>query len=155
MTDLASYVPFVEDALSKALRNIETDADHQGGYFCIINPLTTGNTPTLVIGVGLFPALRAERRFRLAIEKATRLQSNPVHVSSEQSKCDKKEHFGGAIRTDKGLIFSFSGLPRGIDDEAVCLLTAERLGQISKETIGYIVALSNNDVYHRTRDVRI
>ncbi len=148
---LHCWVPFVQTALSEVLEHIEADGAHRGGFFCSVDTALTLNVPTLVIRVGNFPRDRAERRFRLSIEKPTRLLANPTHISSEQSRCDEKEQFGGAIRTSAGMAFSFSGLPRGIDDEAVCLLTAERTGQILPELIERIVAISNNDVYRRIR----
>lgn len=154
MNWLPSLLPFVQVAITDVLEVIEADEDHHGGYFTAIDSYISMNVPTLTAAVGYFPRERAERRFQLSIEKPTRLLRYPTHVSSHQSKCQEKEQFGGAIRTTNGMIFSFSGLPRGIDDEAVCLLAAERTGQIDVVMIEAIISASDNIVYRQVSKTR-
>lgn len=138
-----SLVNLAHRALNETLEHTEADEEHRGGFLCILTPGMPA--PDLVTWIGECPWHRAERRFRLSQEKATRLAAHPDHFSSWQSRNPDKDQWGGAIRT-RGPIVSFSGLPEKAD-EAICLATAWRCGLIDTVTIDELVKVSDNEVY--------
>ncbi len=101
----------------------------RGGCFCMMDA-KTGQIVLLTL-VGWVPEEKKLKYFLLAQEKAKRLFAHPQHLTSEESKNDGLEQYGGAIRGRK-FIYSFSGLP-AIGDSLISLKIAmgveRRLGQ--------------------------
>ena len=111
------------------------DSEHKGGHACskLISTSPIGNVPPDSCSHIYAP------------EKADRLASHSIHISSWQSR-DLNEHkYGGAIRVGEfgELILSFSGLPEHAD-EALVLMVASDLLWTTREEVRAIVALSDN-----------
>lgn len=82
-----------------------------------------------------------------ATEKAARLARYPDHVSSWQSRDEKNDKWGGAIRArHSDIIFSFSGLPWEAD-EALVLMLAVRVNVATTLQAAEIAQISGNSFY--------
>lgn len=76
-------------------------------------------------------------------EKAERLLRHPEHMLSWQSREPKEGRWGGAVRLQSGIIFSFSGFPELVD-EAFCAALAFILGWAPYEEMLATLRISNN-----------
>lgn len=93
--------------------------DRAGGYVSLFDFFDP--SPLLVLKVGTFEFSepeRAEDCFKYSQEKGIRLQDNPDHVSSWQSRDFDRKKYGGAVRGN-GVILSFSGCPEKHDELAM------------------------------------
>ena len=93
--------------------------------YCTVIDAVDGRV-ILSFQVGNCPPEKVEKYYALSHEKAQRLRihaSAHGHVSSWQSQNEAENKFAGAISTGS-LVFSFSGLPFGLADEAIMLLAA-------------------------------
>ena len=83
----------------------------------------------LLTFVGSVPEEKKAKYFAFAQEKAKRLFGHPEHLTSEESKNDDLQQYGGAIR-GRRYIYSFSGLPANGDSlvSRKIATTVERLG---------------------------
>ncbi|MFH0874169.1 MAG: hypothetical protein V1846_05025 [Candidatus Komeilibacteria bacterium] len=68
----------------------------------------------LVYGIGDVWEDKLPKYLFYSTEKSARLLTHPDHVSSWQSRRPRFDEYGGAIRTEKGLL-SFSGLREDLD----------------------------------------
>jgi hypothetical protein len=117
--------------------------ERKGGCFCIAD-IQTGQ-PYLVVSIGKVAEEKLGKYFLLCQEKARRLAEHPEHLSSWQSRDERMDRFGGAIRT-KRYILSFSGLPQKLD-EASMLAVAGRFGLMNRGEIEAIAAVSENEYW--------
>lgn len=85
--------------------------------------------PFLHRGVGTTLADRAPKYQSYSLEKAQRLHRNPDHQTSWESRDEKLECYGGAIRANNELIVSFSGFSEQWD-EAISLFVAIQVGHL-------------------------
>jgi hypothetical protein len=98
--------------------------------------------------VGECPPEKVERYCTLSNEKAQRLRSflSRGDVSSWQSLDEKADKFAGAISTGS-IIFSFSGLPFGLADEAIVLLAAVWCNFMSAEAAIEVAQITGNKYF--------
>lgn len=113
----------------------EDDRWREGGWIHISDPKGEVIAYERIGAVG-GPDKKVKYR-KLAAEKAMRLREHPEHVTSWQSRDPDHDRWGGAIRTNDGWVFSFSGLPE-LWDEAlltgiVCIYEPENY-QYLKDT---------------------
>jgi hypothetical protein len=102
----------------------------------------------LVAQIGECPDNKAEKYMTLSLEKGGRLYwcrscGFKNHLSSWQSRNEKRMKYGGAICAGP-FILSFSGLPE-LADEAVMLRLAVELNLISLRTAYRIAKISDNN----------
>jgi hypothetical protein len=113
----------------------------RGGYFCLAD---NAGRPLLVMPVGEIEE-GAEKYLRSAQEMAHRLGYFKEHLSSWQSRSQKNEMYGGAVRIGTALagsfIFSFSGLPEEWD-EVLSLAIALRFFSNNEEVAEAAVAIA-------------
>lgn len=115
--------------------------ERKGGYLCIMEESVS--VPLILARVGEIASDgKSAKYFGLAGEKAKRLWLIHAHSSSWQSRDEKSEQYGGAIRVN-GWIFSFSGLTESAD-EALSLALAYVLGLAEKSEISKIGRISSN-----------
>ena len=131
-----------KDALKTAIK-LSGDPTRNGGYLCVSAP--TG----LVLAIALIGDVpkheKAVKYIAFCQEKNWRLFLNPSHVSSFESRNEKMDMYGGAIRTND-FNLSFSGLQDDRLDEALVLEVACRNPSIrfSMMTYAKIIRASNN-----------
>ncbi|MFA6340729.1 MAG: hypothetical protein WCX27_00610 [Candidatus Paceibacterota bacterium] len=98
----------------------------------------------LVRRIGHIPGGKEEKYLRFSLEKGERLFKNRDHNSSWQSRDDKKEHYGGAIRVVRGIPLSFSGLSEH-GDETILLVPSVMLNLLTAKEAKWISGFSNNN----------
>lgn len=144
---LATFVPGVlataHKVLSRAAESMNSEGlcGYTGGYLAC-----TFTDGTLIVGVmwGSMPVERAAKRQVLAFEKAARLASYNLHLTSYRTRNPKamvviggeevpQPRYGGAIRAGR-YILSFSGFPEKWDEAAMFVLGI-KFGWISKEVV--------------------
>ncbi len=146
----AQILRAVDEAADRVWKVIR-DEERTGGYFCMMCRRPPNSTPEFIMRVGnIRKEEKAEKYFRLAQEKAARLRDHlgEGHVSSWQSRNPEKDEWGGAIAA-RNFIFSFSGFSPDTADEAVMLLAAEAVGELSPQEADQIAAISGNEIYRR------
>lgn len=110
------------------------------GYLSIFDPADGRLIFTAEIGKN--PLEKFAGRLRNSLEKGQRLAGLPTHLSSWQSRDEKKEKWGGAIRCR--YIVSFSGLPEHAD-EALCIAIAKFFGWMNDPSAEAVIfQLSGN-----------
>lgn len=142
----------VHEAVDRVWKVIR-DEGRTGGYFCMMCRRPPNTTPEFIMRVGTIPKEeKAGKYFRLAQEKAARLRDHlgEGHVSSWQSRNPDKDEWGGAIAT-RNFIFSFSGFPEEAD-EAIMLLAAISVLELSPEDADEIARVSANNIFRRFVD---
>ena len=125
-----------------AARHLHTDKDKKGGCLCITDHFGRKH---ITVSIGeVFAIEKAQKYWELCQEKATRLVSNPRHVSSWQSQNESEGKYAGAVRV-RDLILSFSGFP-ALWDEACMLAVGHNIGLslINREAVEHIRHLSDN-----------
>lgn len=121
-----------------------------GGFVCVFHHThVVGCPPELLMRYGEPDAKKALHYAQLCEEKARRLAQNPQHLSSWQSRDEKLDRWGGAIRVPDYII-SFSGLPE-LADEALMLKTALVLRVIDLRYANKVADLSNNTIFRQLR----
>ena len=115
--------------------------------YCTVVSAVDGRV-LLSFQVGECPPEKVERYYALSHEKARRLRSflGQGHVSSWQSMDEKADKFAGAVSTGS-IIFSFSGLPFGLADEAIGLLAAVWCNFMSAEAAIEVARISGNKFF--------
>jgi hypothetical protein len=114
--------------------------ERKGGYFCAQE--SNFNIPFLISQIGEPDEIKKKKYFLFSQEKAFRIYIICGTETSWQSRNEKEEKWGGAIRVGK-YIFSFSGFPELVD-EAVMIVLALRLRIINLETAQKLGSYSNN-----------
>ena len=117
------------------------------GYCTVISSID--GRVILSFQVGDCPPEKVDKYYTLANEKAQRLRihaSSHGHVSSWQSMNEAENKFAGAISIGS-VIFSFSGLPFGLADEAIVLLAAAHCSFIPAEEAIEIARVSSNKFF--------
>lgn len=112
----------------------------QGGYLSIFDRMT--GQLLLECRIGKIEKDEADNYRLFSQLKAIRAMAFPEHLSSHQSRDEKKKQYGGAIKTPE-LVLSFSGLPE-LGDEAIVLLLAYGFNWINFDQMMEIQQLSNN-----------
>lgn len=79
-------------------------------------------------------------------EKTFRLWAHPRHHSSHESRNNKKNLYGGAIRTDNHFIISCSGMSEQ-EDETLSLYLALHLGWLTKQRASRIAEKNGNKIF--------
>lgn len=125
----------------------ELDPTDTGGWFTVWGS-TAEDTglharPLFGCAVGNISAYKMAGYQNYAIEKAQRLAGYSGHLSSWQSREVSRARYGGAIRTDSGLILSFSGLAEHFDELGV-LLVANNWHLVTSERRDEIIRISDN-----------
>lgn len=146
--------PIVDDIVRTIIMPVAQarEAQRTGGWFAFWRHDPSANAVVPVIGfaVGTVSAERFLKYQFFANEKADRLGNlHPEHVSSWQSRdtasrVQRENKYGGAIRCGERLYFGFSGFSEH-EDEAICVLAAERLELIDAATIATIIDVSKNE----------
>lgn len=137
-------------AARDALRYVVEHADtggRAGGYFGLFPKERFGKiAPAEVFKTigNIKPGKRALAKKR-AQEKPRRLITHPGHVSSYQSRNEKRDRWGGAIAT-RDYYLSFSGLPE-LCDEALTLIVGRTLGMLSDRQARRIAGISKNGLF--------
>ncbi|MDI6734225.1 MAG: hypothetical protein QMD50_01885 [Patescibacteria group bacterium] len=121
-----------------------TSENRKGGYFCLFDIIL--KCPVIISMIGEVPAEKAGKYHRLSIEKAQRTFDHSEHKSSYESRNEKEEKYGGAIRARR-YIFSFSGLKKEEEDEAAMLVVAELLKEIDSDEAELIAVRNMNQFY--------
>lgn len=104
---IESFLPLINPHLS------EEDRWRKGGWLYIAQP--DGNV-FLHEQVGSVESQAKSDRYRkLSAEKALRLRMHPEHRTSWHSRNPAQDEWDGAVRTDDGWIFAFSGLTEAWD----------------------------------------
>lgn len=150
LPSLDALLKHVLDTMAVALADIlahpeNTDKERKGGYAYLYD--IRGNVPLMHLSVGDLnnrPQEKLVLYLKFSQEKATRLLSwlPQGNISSWQSRNEPMQKYGGAIRAGR-YILSLSGLSEH-QDEAVCALTALRLGWINLDEVQRIAVISNN-----------
>lgn len=139
-------VAHIERALNKALAIFAQEENWKGrtgGYFCLADK--ESGMPLFITQVGEVPKEKAGKYLSFCQEKAGRLAQNKAHWSSWQSRNPDQEKWGGAVRTEIGIL-SFSGLPE-LGDEAVMLVVrclTDHMYWATVQEEKEIAAFSNN-----------
>jgi hypothetical protein len=89
------------------------------------------------------PKGKADQYFTFSMEKARRLQANPDHYTSFQSRDEKSDKYAGAILCRVNTILSFSGLPE-LADEALMIFVAFKAGWIDEKEVLRLSGISQN-----------
>lgn len=132
--------------------------ERRGGFFYAAPELVPGDPENMLLHVrlGIVSGEKWLKYWALSREKAGRLAGRPGDISSHQTRDanarlgiepTKEERWGmwgGAIRT-KDFVFSFSGLSEH-GDEAVMLLAALEMSQLTLEQAHAIMEASNNEL---------
>lgn len=123
-----------------------------GGIFCLGDAAT--GKPILLYPIGVIPPDKLPRYLTFAEEKSVRLASNAEHFLSSQSADPDAEKFSGAVRGTR-FIFSFSGLRegRGVLDEAMMLVVAEKGGDLSGGAARMAAMAVQNPFFDTLRDM--
>lgn len=131
-------------------KELLSDPDKSGGYFCLLDIKTGAILITTIIG-SVDPA-KAERYRQLAEEKALRLyryyQLGMLHVSGWQSRNEANDEWGGSVLGNR-YIYSFSGFPP-LYDEAISLATAFQTNDMPVQRAENIMYFSTSP---RSRDM--
>ena len=114
--------------------------ERTGGYLCVLEE--ESGIPALIMKIGFVPADKKKKYFEFAQEKAGRLWVTHSHQLSFQSRDEKSNRYGGAIRA-RNFIFSFSGFTEEAD-EALCLILAVLLNQLEKSEALALAKISRN-----------
>lgn len=120
-----------------------------GGYLYICD--SKGHT-VLHVELGHPDPEKKEKYRAFSREKAWRLHKYYEHILSRQSRCEKKEQYGGAIRLPSGHIISFSGFPELID-EAYCAGLVRVMGCATAVTMKHLKAIEGNSYFDEVHDV--
>ncbi|MFA6227535.1 MAG: hypothetical protein WC631_03635 [Candidatus Paceibacterota bacterium] len=116
--------------------------DRKGGYLCVAEP---DGKIVLVMLIGEVPDLEKANLFKtFCQEKATRLAQNPEHISSWQTRDVEKKQYGGAVRTGKGYIYSFSGFTEEVDESFSARVAFQNWDDMSIEHRTKIAGISGN-----------
>lgn len=134
------------EELPRVLKYLEAKGEIRfGGFFTIFNP--ESDELLVLKQFGDIPRDKIQKYRNLSVEKAIRLQMNPGHRSSRESRNEELFHFGGAVFfKELGKTLSFSGLPEKAD-EALVLLTAIRAFPRLREFAEEIARESENNIY--------
>jgi hypothetical protein len=129
-----------------AARQLSNDKTRNGGFLAITDSL--GNQLFGML-VGNVPDPEKRKKYAtLALEKCTRLASNPIHVSSWQSRVPEETKVGGAIRLNDERLMGFSGLLSEHLDEAIPLALGHMSGEMSSEQVRKVILASQNNLAH-------
>jgi hypothetical protein len=122
------------------------------GYCTIMS--ATDSRVLLAFQVGNCPSEKVQKYHSLSNEKALRLRSFSIegHVSSWQSRDECAGHWGGAILAGN-VIFSFSGLPEELADEAVMLIAAVWCGFMTAGQAIATAKISGNSYFTQLNDL--
>ena len=110
-----------------------------GGYLCVADSLGI----LLVCQIGDLDAAKAFQYFTVCQEKAKRLMENG-HISSWQSRDPDTKKYGGGVRTDNDVIFSFSGLTEHLDEALTAAVASLTKARLSPERWAEISEISRN-----------
>lgn len=124
------------------------DRDRLRGFLRIIDAKTEEGK--MLAMIGRVPAEKLEKYERLSKEKASRLAKFLKlykHYSSFESRNPQEGKYGGAIYVGHSTIFSFSGLPDELADEAVLLYAVSKLLGKSFEVYANYISLKNRNEY--------
>ncbi len=137
-------------AARKALCYVVGHADtggRSGGYFGLFPKGRFGKIASAEVfkSIGTIkPGKRALAK-RRAQEKPRRLSRHRDHVSSYQSRNEKRDRWGGAIAA-RNFYLSFSGLPE-LCDEALVLIVGRTLGLLTDRQARQIAGKSKNGLF--------
>lgn len=139
---------------------IAGDPQRTGGWFALWrnDPNIDVAIPVAGFAIGAVSPERFLRYQFFANEKAQRLSTHITDISSWQSRDASnpdymKNKYGGAIRCDNNIFFSFSGFTEH-EDEIICTITARQLGLISSRKVNCIIEFSGNSILASYRDSR-
>ena len=135
----SDLIRLVEDGIKLLIEKYGVKSDC--GYFAIFDCVL--ECFVLKCQIGINPPEKREKRFGLCQEKALRLYQNPSHKTSYQSRNPAERKYGGAVRVGN-FIFSFSGIPDELDDEALMAFVAYKAGLLTQnETLSLGVSNIN------------
>ena len=137
-------------AARDALRYVVAHADtggKVGGYFGLFPKARFRRiaSPTVFQAIGRINPGKRNLAKKRAQEKPRRLNAHPNHVSSYQSRNEKRDRWGGAIAT-RNCYLSFSGLPE-LCDEALVLIVGRKLGLLTDKQARRIAGISKNGLF--------
>jgi len=139
--DLVAVIEKVLPAL--AAKALALEPERTGGYLSI-RSVEKGGLITSQIVAGN-PAAEKQSRWKgLSQEKAERLGAYPAHSFSSQSRDIDSGKYGGAVRADCDLIFSFSGFSEALD-EAFVLAVLQQAGFMNAAGSQALLAKSGLD----------
>lgn len=141
----------VRDALRFVVEHADTGG-RAGGYFGLFPKERFGKiAPAEVFkAIGNIKSGKRALAKKRAQEKPRRLSRHRDHISSYQSRNEKRDYWGGAIAAKKYYL-SFSGLPESCD-EALVLIAGRKLGMLSDRQARRIAGKSNNRLFFRWAD---
>jgi hypothetical protein len=126
--------------IAKAIAAKHGETPRSGGYFCAAR--ADDGSPFHLSRWGLVPPSHDEKYRAYVLEKPRRLALHPTHVASSQSRNEKRNEYGGAIRTNQHLL-SFSGLPELID-EPMMLAFGVKVGSLTLDEAMLIAEVTGN-----------
>lgn len=137
-----SCIVFAANTILPRACGLDGRKDRKGGYLCVAEP---DGKIVLVILIGEVPDLETANRFKtFCQEKATRLAQNLEHISSWQTRDEGKKQYGGAVRTGKGYIYSFSGFTEEVDEAFSARVAFQNWDDMSMEHRTKIAEISGN-----------
>lgn len=142
----ADVLKIAREALRDVCGAADTDG-RAGGYFGLFpkDRFRRNGFPAILEPIGrIKPGKRALAK-RRAQEKPRRLSRHPDHVSSHQSRDEKRDRWGGAIAAQEYYL-SFSGLPE-LCDETLSLIVARKLGLLTDKQARRIAGISGNRLF--------
>jgi hypothetical protein len=111
------------------LAEVLGEKEEKGGFLRLYHDSNGNYLDEVFVDVfGFFKEPKKNRPIfeKFSEEKAKRLHKHHIHRSSYESRDEKKECFGGAIKTKNGFIISISGMSEA-EDEALALCLAIHL----------------------------
>ncbi len=137
-------------AARSALRYVVAHADtggRTGGYFGLFPKGRFGRIALAEVfkSIGAIKPGKRNLAKKRAQEKPRRLSRHRDHVSSYQSRNEKRDCWGGAIAA-RNYYLSFSGLPESCD-EALTLIVGRTLGLLTDRQARQIAGISGNSLF--------
>jgi hypothetical protein len=131
--------------IAKCNEALSVENQRFGGYLCVYGSAQSPDQPPIMIlRIGEIIEEKLTRCFDLCQEKARRLLAHPEHLSSWQSRVERQNQYGGAIRI-RGCVLAFSGHIEKAD-EAILVNAACALGMLNHSTAGAIASFSKNEL---------
>ncbi len=151
-SDAVRILRIVEAVFACATRLFKDEegwADRNGAAFCLLD--NASMVIHLHCEMGAIVPEKIEKYFMFSLEKARRLAEHAFDstgkLSSFQTRNPDKNQWGGAIAGIR-FIFSMSGLPE-LGDEAVMLLSAVLLQEMTVAAALHVARFSNNPYFKR------
>ena len=122
------------------------EEQRHGGYMCVFEGRSVPVPPILLVKIGEQEPSRSLKDAIFCQEKGRRLMRIPDGISSWQTRDPDKAWWGGAIRVERDLIISISGLGE-LSDEALALKVAFLHGLLTIDRAREIALLSDNMLF--------